>query len=377
MQHFARLRNQFGPVSRKIEALSRLACLRRPGFEQLTLLAEKTLRLARQIERELNVGADAHQVTLPDPAWIEDLIEECSDYQDRLQRQLALVAQIREDAVELRDELNLLAMRGLDRTGSLAFDGLRELSRRVISELVCDVTPPVLHPRLALNVLTELLGDINDAKICAVAFASAQAVARVARVTWLREDQVELVTSAALLQDCGQLLTARTGDQAGAIRSEATSDHHPLVGAAIVAGYRNAPQGLAALIAQHHERLDGSGHPCKIDGVRMNGFSRLLSAASRLERLRLRSAFDSDLLTLPELAEGPAMTKLWNEACRGVWDLEMARKLLIQRDAPRSLQDALDQSISNAGTPTSATGESTRLPQPHFRSTLRHSGVFS
>jgi hypothetical protein len=343
-QYFSRLRNQFGPLSRKIEALSRLACLQRPGFDQVALLAAEVRRLARLIEQQLQEGANAANGVYSDSVGIEDLIERCSDYQDRLQRQLALVAQLRGEATELRDELNILAMRGRDRTGSLAYDGLRELARRIISELVCDVTPPVLHPRLALDVLTELLGNAADAKVCAIAFASAQAVARVARVTWLREDQVELVTAAALLQDCGQLLIDQSGESPLTTRDTRGVDRHPLVGAAIVGGYRNAPSELAPLIAQHHERLNGTGHPARLGPNQQNGFSRLLATASRLERLRLRFAFDSDLLTPPDVAEGPAMIQLWAEAREGVWDQDMAKKLLIQRDVPPTLQSSLDQS---------------------------------
>lgn len=341
--YFSRLRNQFGPLSRKIETLSRLACLQRPGFQELARLAKEPLRLARLIEHQLQEGAESQNSASCDASGIEDLIEQCSEYQDRLQRQLALVAQLRGEASELRDELNVLAMRGRDRTGSLAFDGIRDLARRIISELVCDVTPPVLHPRLALDVLTEQLGNSSDARICAVAFASAQAVARVARVTWLREDYVELVTAAALLQDCGQLLTPESSEVPTSIPGARVVDHHASIGAVIVAGYRNAPAGLATLIAQHHERLNGSGSPGRLGAHRQNGFSRLLAAASRLERLRLRLADDSDLLTAPEIAEGPAITRLWNEARDGIWDLEMARKLLIQRDVPLALRSLLDQ----------------------------------
>lgn len=340
--HFSRLRNQFGPVARKIGALSKLACLERPGFKQLARLAEETLRLSRLIEGQLQHGADVRNSILPDPVWIDELIEQCSDYQDRLQRQLALVTQLREKASELRDELNVLAMRGRDRTGNLAFDGLRGLARCIVSELMYDVSPPLIHPKLALDVLTDLLGNQTEAKICTIAFASAQAVARVARVTWLRADQVELVTSAALLQDCGQLLTSDSAESARLTRKSRRGDHHPLVGAAIIGGYRNAPVGLAQLIAQHHERISGYGYPARLVSDQQNGFSRLLAAASRLERLRLRVAIDSDLLTLPDLAEGPALQQFWAEVQAGDWDPEMSRKLLIQRDVPQDLHGCFE-----------------------------------
>lgn len=341
-QYFAQLQNQFGPVSRKIGALSKLACLERPGFHQLARLAEETVRLSRLIERQLGHGADVRALNVPDPIWIDELIEQCSDYQDRLQRQLALATQLREKASLLRDELNVLAMRGRDRTGSLAFDGLRGLAKRIVSELMYDVSPPLIHPKLALEVLTDLLGDQAEAKICVIAFASAQAVARVARVTWLRADQVELVTSAALLQDCGQLLTLDSAELVKPARKSRRGDHHPLVGAAIIGGYRNAPTGLAQLIAEHHERISGYGYPARLASDQQNGFSRLLAAASRLERLRLRVAIDSDLLTLPDLAEGPALQQFWAEVQAGDWDPEMSRKLLIQRDVPQDLQGCFE-----------------------------------
>lgn len=384
--HFARLRNEFGAVARKIEALTQLSCLKRPGCGQLAQLSKQTRQLAHVVQRDLQRGAELRAATFsdsvgieqfPDPIRIDQLIEQCSDYQDRIQRQLGLVAQLREIAAELRSELNLLAMRGRERAGSLSFDGVKALTRRIISELVCDVTPPVLHPQLALDVLVELFGNRADAEIHAVAFATAQSVARVARVTWLRADQVELVTAAALLQDCGKLLTPPSNPSCLTIHAPQLADHHPLIGSAIISGYRDAPVRLATLVAQHHERLNGTGHPFRLSDKQLSGFARLVAVASRLERLRLRFAFDSDLLTAPDQAERPAMVQLWAEANAGAWDLNLTRKLLVQRDAPLELQNSLDQSFT-------APAESedmpvppplNRLPQQHVHNSASHKRV--
>ena len=362
MARSEQLRNEFRLVSRKIEGLSQLSSLRRPGFALLAQLAAETLKLSRQIELELRLLSESQNLSARNFEPVELLIDKCSDCQDRLQRQLALVAQLRDDATELRDELNLLVMRGRDRAGSLSFDGIKGLARRIISELICDVTPPILHARLAFEVLTELWGSRADAEIHAVAFATAQSVARVARVTWLRHEHIELVTAGALLQECQlSLMTDEDRDEnsvsergdAGGPASRIV-DLHPIIGAALISGYRDAPVGLASIVSQHHERLNGTGAPRRTTGQNQNDFCRLVAVASRLERLRLRFANESDLMSTVDQAEGPAMEQLWAEALHGDWDRGLTRKLLIQRDAPEALRIALEDAEGHAAEIASA-----------------------
>ena len=328
-REFARQRQQFQIVLRKVEGLASLPGLSRPGFRLAAELARETLSIARRTDFELARGADAFDAYFPQREYVEQLVERTSDLQDRLQRQLALVAQWQADAMELQAEFELL-IGSRHASQSVPFDGLRAFTRKLISELLFDVSPPVLHAQLALDMLTERLGNVTQARVYAVALASAQVVARVARVTWLREDQVELVTAAALLQDCGKLVMPEPAAGELAI-SHPTIRRHTRVGAALVAGYRQVPAGLTDLIASHHRRRnDGSALPATSSG--MPSFTWLLAAASRFERLRLLAADRSNLLTSPELVDRPAIVALWNETRAGSWDAHFVSKILAQRD---------------------------------------------
>ncbi|MES2792183.1 MAG: HDIG domain-containing metalloprotein [Planctomycetota bacterium] len=332
IRDYARQRHLFQITLSKIEGLATLPCLRRPGFRLLAELARETRSYARRTDLELARGADANDPYTPQLEYIDQLIERTSDLQDRLQRQLALVAQWQEDAGELQAELELLLARSQSAQG-VPFDGLRGLARRLISELLFDVTPPVLHPQLALDMLTERLENRTHARIFAVALASAQLVARVARVTWLREDQVELVTAAALLQDCGKLaMQQRTEQEQLDQKLSTTVRRHARIGAAIATSYRNAPVGLTDLIARHHQRLHQSPAPSTGGNRLAHDFAHLLAAASRFERLRLELADQSTLLTDSELVDQPAMIQFWNETRTGIWSQTFVRKILAQRD---------------------------------------------
>ena len=343
---FARQRQLFQIVLSKVEALADLPCLNRPGFRLLAELASDTRRGARQVDLELARAADPADPYFPKWAEIEQLIEHTSDLQDRLQRQLALAAQWQDDASELRDEVErLIGGRTQSAAQGVSFDGMRTLARRVISELLFDVTPPVLHPLLALEMLTERLENQSHARIFAVALASAQLVARVARVTWLSEDQVELVTAAALLQDCGKLVMPHRSQQEQLARKLSTTVRcHARIGATVVAGYRNAPAELAGLIASHHRRLNSVQSPFPEAVSQSTDFAHLLAAASRFERLRLELANQSTLLTLPELVDQPAMEQFWSEARTGAWDAHVVHKILVQRDGYERYLRAIDAS---------------------------------
>lgn len=331
------------PFLRKTEELMGMTCLKRPGLKLLADLANECQSLSGRIESLFQQGLNpVHKMSI-EVTQLERLIEDASELQDRLQRQAALAAQWRAYAIDLNSEFDrLLTPQGPSCWG-LPYEGIRDLARRIVTQLACEPIPTVLHPQLALDLFQDQFGDSTRAKVLSIALASAQTVARVARVTWLRDDQVELVAAAALLQDCGRLATVENLDWALG-RVPGVEPHlrkHPLVGSALVSNYRNAPLELVALVSQHHERIDGTGYPRHLSGRQLNEASRLLACASRLERWRVRLANQSNLLTSPEIADRPAMLRFWQEARSGWWDLEFAEKILLQREGYSACVEAV------------------------------------
>jgi putative nucleotidyltransferase with HDIG domain len=56
-------------------------------------------------------------------------------------------------------------------------------------------------------------------------------------------------------------------------------DEHPALGAEIIAGLKGFPDGVARILAQHHERMDGSGVPDGLKGEAIDRLARIVAVA--------------------------------------------------------------------------------------------------
>ncbi|MGE4194434.1 MAG: HD-GYP domain-containing protein [Pseudodesulfovibrio sp.] len=56
-------------------------------------------------------------------------------------------------------------------------------------------------------------------------------------------------------------------------------DEHPALGAEIIAGLKGFPDGVARILAQHHERMDGSGVPGGLKGEAIDRLARIVAVA--------------------------------------------------------------------------------------------------
>ncbi|TDT86820.1 putative nucleotidyltransferase with HDIG domain [Pseudodesulfovibrio indicus] len=56
-------------------------------------------------------------------------------------------------------------------------------------------------------------------------------------------------------------------------------DEHPALGAEIIAGLKGFPDGVARILAQHHERMDGSGVPGGLKGETIDRLARIVAVA--------------------------------------------------------------------------------------------------
>jgi HD-GYP domain-containing protein (c-di-GMP phosphodiesterase class II) len=104
---------------------------------------------------------------------------------------------------------------------------------------------------------------------------------------WL--DRRELLTIAALLKDVGWLVPdAHEVDRITKSPPEKTiviDRHHPSLSAGLAAGLHELSSLLPIWIAEHHERLDGTGFPRGLRGRQLCGPSRLLAIVSRFLEL--------------------------------------------------------------------------------------------
>jgi len=130
------------------------------------------------------------------------------------------------------------------------------------------------------NELSEFLHKMRhyDNAIFVHALRSAAYMALFARSIGLPTDQQTLIASGGMLHDIGMLtvpkaLITKTGKltpgEVAIIRGHVAS------GEKIIANSGVIPRGVAVIVTQHHERLDGSGYPRGLVGTQINQLGRM------------------------------------------------------------------------------------------------------
>ena len=147
-----------------------------------------------------------------------------------------------------------------------------ELTTMVVDALEDDETVTLLDPDS-----TE-----RSIRLSAHALNVAQVVARLARTVPAWQDERSLAVSAALLQDLGMM---QVPDEVFESTDLLTPPQrklvqaHPAASAALVRQMRGHDERLEDAVAQHHERLDGSGYPAHLRDDSVGAVARLLAVA--------------------------------------------------------------------------------------------------
>jgi|GEM_PF-2933773 len=341
LQECAPLRPQFRQLLRRIKEFASETRFKEPENSALAPYAVATVELSRLLFAELSrIETEGNAIFVP-PSLLQTLLDTCTELLDRLQMQFALLDELCASATELHAFVSRL-IRGSDAYGEpQRYTMLVRLVRRLLDELPDRyATLPALVPELALAKLTRLFQTPQAARVYLTGITTAAIAGRAAQSIWLRADRLELITAAALLQDCGSLIlnpqysNLDESDVEDNPTSERTRmfQQHPLVGAALLAGLPDASVALARLVAQHHERLNGTGYPRQCTATEMSDLSRLLSASVRFETLRQRYTSAAQLSGAEESGELRAARQLVREAGRREFDPQMTLKLLAPFD---------------------------------------------
>ena len=93
---------------------------------------------------------------------------------------------------------------------------------------------------------------------------------------------IRLAMLCGLLHDLGEMYIAPAHGEVEADRDLDLASYrqlvvHPHVGALLITQLTDYPNALARAVAEHHERLDGSGYPHALHGDRLSPLGRLLS----------------------------------------------------------------------------------------------------
>jgi putative nucleotidyltransferase with HDIG domain len=92
----------------------------------------------------------------------------------------------------------------------------------------------------------------------------------------------EILSMGAFLHDIGRIPLGRW--QEDGAQEEETPDRHPDIGARMVFPFR-MPREAVQIIAQHHERLDGSGYPNGLRGDAIAPLARIVGIAEAFDHM--------------------------------------------------------------------------------------------
>jgi len=156
---------------------------------------------------------------------------------------------------------------------------LAPLVRPHAARLAKEATALPLHPvaQLLLTAAQTARRETFDHAIAAMALAGALAAGNGGDTP-----EIRLAMLAGLLHDLGEMYIDPRHGEAEADRDLDFASYqqlvvHPHVGQLLVAQLTNYPSALARAVAEHHERLDGSGYPHALTGEQLSPLGRLLA----------------------------------------------------------------------------------------------------
>jgi HD-GYP domain-containing protein (c-di-GMP phosphodiesterase class II) len=340
---------------RQLTAVSRRLCADpRVQFAELSplfVLASESLAVSKLIYAELKrieLGTTSH-------ASCETLLEilELNEEQiSRLERELSLLDRMVEDADHLHAALDELR-----NSRSVAPVRFRKLADRIMCDARNTPRSQIVLPAEGI-LLREFLSrqsHLTEPAVYAAGIETARLIAAVAAQADAWDDGALPLIMAALLHDCGMLsLSSRYACPADRLAGEfpSTFRRHPSIGAAVAAGIKNSGVDLPYLIAQHHERLDGTGFPSQLTSRYLAQPSRLLAVVSRYVEfcgLPASSAAATATGASPAVAQSAADRLLW-ESERGKLDEELVMSLLASLGVLPKQRPADDQPDQTSAT---------------------------
>jgi hypothetical protein len=296
----------------------------------LLLLARAAAAVSQLIYQAIRPVNDAKTALSP-PTVAPEVVEEALAWNDR---QLGLIAQHLHVLDRVEPQIAWL------RTLLVQLESHPRVSSsdwtRLARDVMCDasVSPEVDAalplPGLDLKSYLAEIGHVRHAEVVSRGIEAAQIVARIAAGRATNGVDPELLTVAALCQDCGLLLSrARTAPKAASFPQQIRA-LHPSIGAGLVAGLVEYSTELPALLAQHHRRLNEPRITPDLYARTQNRASRLLALIARwLEMTEERESATQE--TLPDAARlncAHSAARLAREAFRGDWDRRLAADLL-------------------------------------------------
>jgi hypothetical protein len=327
---YAALRQQYTEQSRRAQLQFADGRIKQPGCSALFHLAVESVKASRLVYAALREAeavlrsGDAAVVSLD---VVERGIVWNRQQLDRLEGQLRLLDVVDGVMLPLRKLFGQL-----EASRHVSALGWRSIARHLLSQSgrAADAVSFLPLPGFSLTAYLSLAGHGPYGDAFGRGIETVLALAPVLADCDLASPQTELLSIAALCQDCGLPLLARQRrPQRGRdVEEIAGGEAHPSMGAGLVAGIAELAAELPSLVSEHHRRfIEFDRRPDVAPPIQTRP-SRLLATTVRfleiVDEMSTNTAGE-----LPQPALYPAAVRLNREADRGEWDPRIAGELLI------------------------------------------------
>ena len=170
---------------------------------------------------------------------------------------------------------------GLSQTGELDTEALQEVSDRIILDVIQRHANLVQLTDIRLHDTYTFAHSVNVAVLSAV----------LGFLCHYKEKELSILTLGGLLHDIGKIkISTKILNKHSRLDNEEFSimKSHTLEGAHRIhemGSMLPSPSLLAAIAAQHHERIDGKGYPRQMTGSKIHRFAKIVSIADVYDAL--------------------------------------------------------------------------------------------
>lgn len=231
----------------------------------------------------------------------------------RLEQQVELARSVRADALQAVERL----FNGIKTGAPLDSPALRTVVAGFFSRLT---QHPVASLTLVqLQQMQRLDGDLfsHAVDVCVLSLI-------VGRAQGLDQATLEGIGMGALLHDIGETRLPRNLlRHAGYVEEgRGVFRFHPKIGTAMLAKTEDLPDCARAIVAEHHERLDGSGYPDGLTGERLALPSQIVGLVDIYDAMASRRG------GRPPLSPGQAVRQLYQLGLREHYDRALVEQLI-------------------------------------------------
>jgi len=235
---------------------------------------------------------------------------------------------------------------------------VKRISNAFLGQLVIDIRlgfsalqsdlAPVLHPAVAYEDFLPVVEWQSEPQVYGQGIQTALLLLHLIPEVRVRDDEIDKLLIAAIMQDIGLLALEKIHRQASRQIERSASELfelHPRYSVAMLSGVRDCPVQVLKMVGEHHERDNGTGYPTGESSRKFSNCSRWLALAARFVS-RDREYASQDETTNLTLSSTDFMhttcEKIRTETLRERFDFELTHKFIEAMNLQAANRDSRD-----------------------------------